>query len=359
MKKHILLLCYLLLFAFIEGRAQYYNIALGLNGLPLKSSLHNIIKNHTVVSYQSLWNHFEQTDAKANGKVWDMYTDIPNSTPVHVFTFGTNQCGSYSAEGSCYNREHTWPKEYFGGDAQSASPMYSDLHHLFATDGWVNNKHAAFPFGKVTSSAPYTSSNGTKLGTGNTYPGYTDKLFEPINEYKGDFARAYFYFSVRYMGEEDALWQNWEMASGANLNPAAVTLLLAWHQLDPVSAKEIARNNEVFAIQGNRNPFVDYPTFAECIWGSGNCLSLSIPNVSFTETLEIFPNPTSNYIIVKNKSAVKIEELLLIDFTGRIVARKGNEQTNEINLQYLPIGMYVLKIIMANGESYQSKIVKE
>lgn len=335
----------LLFFIFtINATAQYYAAALGKNGPILKTVLHNIIKGHNSLLYQDLWAAFENTDAKSNGKVWDMYTDIPNGIPNFIFSFGTNQCGNYSGEGDCFNREHSWPKEYFGGD--NSYPMYSDLHHLFATDGWVNNKHAAFPFGMVNSST-YTSSNGTKLGTGSTYPGYSNKIFEPIDAYKGDFARAYFYMSTRYESE-DATWQNWEMANGAELTPAAVNLLLLWHNNDPVSQKEIDRNEAVFLLQGNRNPFIDYPQFADCIWGTSDCIALAINENEWETSFSLYPNPTNNYLSVSTAINTNIYSYSIIDLVGKQIINNHSFTIN-IPTDKLAKGNYILQLNTNKG----------
>jgi hypothetical protein len=335
----------LLFFIFtINATAQYYAAALGKNGPILKTVLHNIIKGHNSLLYQDLWAAFENTDAKSNGKVWDMYTDIPNGIPNFIFSFGTNQCGNYSGEGDCFNREHSWPKEYFGGD--NSYPMYSDLHHLFATDGWVNNKHAAFPFGMVNSST-YTSSNGTKLGTGSTYPGYSNKIFEPIDAYKGDFARAYFYMSTRYESE-DATWQNWEMANGAELTPAAVNLLLLWHNNDPVSQKEIDRNEAVFLLQGNRNPFIDYPQFADCIWGTSDCIALAVKENDWESSFTLFPNPTNNNLAVSTAINNNIYSYSIIDLVGKQIINNHSFAIN-IPTDKLAKGNYILQLNTNKG----------
>lgn len=335
----------LLFFIFtINATAQYYAAALGKNGPILKTVLHNIIKGHNSLLYQDLWAAFENTDAKSNGKVWDMYTDIPNGIPNFIFSFGTNQCGNYSGEGDCFNREHSWPKEYFGGD--NSYPMYSDLHHLFATDGWVNNKHAAFPFGMVNSTT-YTSSNGTKLGTGSTYPGYSNKIFEPIDAYKGDFARAYFYMSTRYESE-DATWQNWEMANGAELTPAAINLLLLWHNNDPVSQKEIDRNEAVFLLQGNRNPFIDYPQFADCIWGTSDCIALAINENEWETSFSLYPNPTNNNLSVSTAINNNIYSYSIIDLVGKQIINNHSFAIN-IPTDKLAKGNYILQLNTNKG----------
>lgn len=239
--------------------AGYYSSAQGLTGSALRSALHNIIDNHNSQSYNSLWNHFEDTDAKPNGKVWDMYSDNPGGTPPYQFSFGSDKCGTYHDEGDCYNREHSWPKSWFN----DGYPMYTDLFHLYPTDGKVNGMRSNHPFGEV-GSATWVSENGSKLGYC-SYPGYSGIVFEPIDEYKGDFARTYFYMCTRYYGE-DSGWESNAMINGANLKTWALNMMLEWHVNDPVSQKEIDRNNAVYQIQGNRNPFIDNPNYAQMIW---------------------------------------------------------------------------------------------
>ncbi len=246
----------------------YYDSAIGKKGADLKNALYQKIRGHSSRSYNSLWSDFQSTDAR-NGKVWDMYSDIPNGTPQYTYNFGTNQCGNYAREGDCYNREHSFPKSWFN----DASPMYSDLFHLYPTDGYVNNKRGNLPFGEV-GIYTYISSNGSKVGK-NTTSGYSGTVFEPIDEYKGDFARTYFYMATRYENLI-ANWANNSTEAGAvlagNSYPAyktwVVELLLKWHRQDPVSEKETNRNDAVYALQNNRNPFIDYPVLAEHIWGN-------------------------------------------------------------------------------------------
>ncbi len=252
--------------------AGYYDPAVGLQGEALQTALYNIIKAHTEVTYDNLWTAFQTTDDKANGKVWDMYSDIPGGTPSYEFTFVTHQCDAglnYDSEGDCYNREHSFPKSWFGGEV---APMYTDLFHLCPTDGFVNNKRDNYPYGEV-GTASFTSTNGSKLGTC-SYPGYTGIVFEPRDDFKGDFARSYFYMAVRYSN----LIATWHLKDScaevilvANSYPAYedwfLHLLMAWHYADPASQKEIDRNNTIYtSYQHNRNPFIDHPEYAALIW---------------------------------------------------------------------------------------------
>ncbi len=229
----------------------YYNAANGKTGDELKAALHNIIKGHHVVSYNGLLNAFVYTDCKPNGKIWDIYSNYEYSL--------SGNCGEYEQEGDCWNREHTWPQSWFN---EQTTPR-SDLFHVYPTDGFVNGQRSNYPYGEVGNYI-YISGNGSKLGTCVT-SGYTGRVFEPIDEYKGDIARSYFYMSVRYYSE-DSNWGTSGMTNKSEILPWAMTMLLRWSDEDPVSDKEIARNNAVYGYQNNRNPFIDHPEYARMIW---------------------------------------------------------------------------------------------
>jgi endonuclease I len=242
---------------FADIPEGYYNNTGGLADSELRSALYHIIKGHNVLSYTpGVWNAFQTTDLKPNGKIWDMYS-------AYEYTFGTDQVGSsgYSSEGDAYNREHSWPQSFFN----EASPMKTDLFHIYPTDGYVNGVRSNYPYGE-TDAPNYTSTNGSKRGYARSGLGYSGIVFEPVDEYKGDFARSYFYMATRYYGE-DGSWSDWAMADGVELKPWAVDMLLDWHRSDPVSAKEINRNDAVYDLQNNRNPYIDHPEYAEFIWG--------------------------------------------------------------------------------------------
>ncbi len=229
----------------------YYDGAEGKTGQELRAALHDIINSHTVVSYDGLKAAYFYTDAYSDGKLWDIYSNY-HWTSSQV-------CGSYGGEGDCWNREHTWPQSWFG----SGTPK-SDLFHVLPTDGYVNNRRSSYPYGEV-GSASYTSGNGSKLGTCKT-SGYSGTVFEPIDEYKGDVARGFFYMSTRYY-TEDSSWSSSDMTTKCEIKEWALKMLLRWHKQDPVSQKEIDRNNVIYnSYQFNRNPFIDHPEYAEMIW---------------------------------------------------------------------------------------------
>ena len=255
-----ILLTFFTLVSYGQAPPGYYQSAEGLSGQDLRHALQLIIDDHQEQTYASIWTHFLSTDAKESGYVWDMYSDVPGGNPAYTFTFVTDQCGNYGAEGDCYNREHSFPKSWFN----DAAPMLTDLFQIYPTDGYVNGKRSNFPYGEVASPI-WTSTNGSRLGNC-SYPGYSGEVFEPIDEYKGDFARTYFYMMTRYMDLVPG-WSS-DMLNGGDLASWARNLLLDWDEQDPVSQKETDRNNAIFLIQNNRNPFIDHPEYQGLIWGN-------------------------------------------------------------------------------------------
>ncbi|OOV19008.1 endonuclease [Flavobacterium sp. LM4] len=259
-----LLLC--VTFGFAQIPSGYYNTATG-TGYTLKTQLYNIIKGHTNNGYAGLYTTYLTSDVdnfyENDGTILDMYSENPSGTDPYNYTTGTTQrCGSYSVEGDCYNREHIIPQSVFN----EASPMVADAHFITPTDGKVNGIRSNYPHGTVNS-ATYTSQNGSKLGS-SSVSGYSGTVFEPVNAFKGDIARMYFYFATRY--ENTVTGYSFPMFDGSSnkvFTTAFLNVLLAWHTQDPVSAREIARNNAIYARQNNRNPFIDHPEYVNQIWG--------------------------------------------------------------------------------------------
>lgn len=349
--------------AFAQAPAGYYDTADSLSGEELRIALRQIIRNHTVRSYNALWNGYEMTDKLPSGKVWDMYSHVPNGPQPYTFTFGSDQCGNYSGEGDCYNREHTWPQSKFGG----GEPMRTDIVLVIPTDGTVNGKRSNWPYGEV-SSATWTSRNGSKLGT-NTYAGSPNTTaFEPIDEYKGDIARIMFYVVTRYY-KIDAGWANWEMGNKAELNPWAKQMFLDWHRADPVSDKERERNDGIYDFQNNRNPYVDHPEYVDCVFDPVNCIwptnidtGNSIPFLLSNKEINMYPNPTTDVVTLKwlQLPTEKLINLSIVDMTGRVqqtmeVSPRRYEM--EVSMEQLPKGLYMLKL--ANEDIfYVEKLIK-
>src|SRR5690606_13633085 len=137
----------------------------------------------------------------------------------------------------------TWPRSQFGGKGEDPN---DDIIMVIPTDGYVNEKRSNYSYGEV-GTITWESQNGSKLGY-SSYPGYGGIVFEPIDEYKGDIARIMFYVATRYY-KLDASFKDWEMATKTDFRPWALEMFLKWHEDDPVSQKEIDRNNAVYDFQ--------------------------------------------------------------------------------------------------------------
>lgn len=248
---------------YAEAPNGYYSTCEGKSGASLLTGLHNKISSHTTISYDGLWDVYKTSDVRDDGTVWDMYS-------TKHWKVGAEHCGNYSVVGDCINREHSMPKSWFN----DAKPMYSDAFHLYPTDGKVNGQRSNFPFGECANGTTLPSNGKVdalgRLGN-STFPGYSGKVFEPDDEYKGDFARSYFYMAACY-NDKIAGWRQYksDVFSGNSwpaYNSWVIDLLLKWHRQDPVSQKELDRQEAVYAHQKNRNPFIDHPELAEHIWG--------------------------------------------------------------------------------------------
>ena len=240
---------------------DYYAKCEGKTGEALLTALRAVVGPHKNVGYDGLWAVYNKSDVDGNGKYIDIYS-------TKRWTPGKEKCGNYKYVGDCVNREHSFPKSWF----DDKSPMVSDAFHIYPTDGKVNGQRSNFPYGECANGTTLPSSNGVqalgKFGT-STFPGYSGKVFEPVDEYKGDLARTYFYMAAAY-NDKISTWSS-DMLAG-NAYPAyktwALNLLLKWHRQDAVSEKETDRNDAVYGFQNNRNPFIDHPELVEYIWGN-------------------------------------------------------------------------------------------
>lgn len=254
---------------FAQIPTGYYDGTVGLTGAALKTKLSSIISSgHQTKSYDALDDEYPNSDKDSyyekDGTVLDIYSENPTETDPYVYQFGVKKCGNYKIEGDCYNKEHIFPQGYFN----KASPMVSDIHHIVPTDGKVNGMRSNFPFGKV-GTANFVSANGSKRGT-SASPNYTGTVFEPIDEFKGDIARMILYFATRYESKLSTFSDNDILTNTAfpGVEDWELAVLKEWHTNDPVSQREIDRNNAAYTYQGNRNPFIDHPEYVALIWGT-------------------------------------------------------------------------------------------
>ncbi len=347
MKNTLLIFTSLLVFTTLQAQIPngYYDPSSGKQGTALRIALTDIIDNNSTLDYGDIYGYFSQTDQTSDQHVWDMYSFVFGSSQNYEYSYGIHECDAglnYNSEGDCFNKEHIWPQSYFN----QGYPMRSDLHMVYPTDGWVNNKRSNLPFGNVNNSS-WVSSNGSQKGSSLDYPGYSGEVFEPIDSFKGDIARAMLYTCVRYF-DQGSGWTDWEMADGAQLNSSALSVLRAWHDMDPVSAKEISRNNAVYNIQGNRNPFVDYPDFVECIWGS-QCKPYSVKSLS--ETLALHVSNTT----IKVENVAHVDDFIVYDMLGNELI--NNKHVKQVSIENLRAGMYIVELCV-DAECYTQKFVK-
>ena len=292
MKRKFLLLSFCVLAAFVSAQhtdlSSYYAAADGKCGANLKTALFNIITSHTNLGYDGLWTAYKTTDKRSDGKLYDIYSNTTN-----YVIGGSAQGANYSAEGDSYNREHLVPQSVFN----EATPMKADAHFVYPADGYINNMRSNYPFGTV-GTVTKTSNNGySKLGSAASGLGYSGTVFEPNDEYKGDIARAILYVVTCY---QDKLsdWDTWAMLAKntyPSLSSWSITLLLQWSAQDPVSQKEIDRNDAVDKLQGNRNPFVDYPGIEQYIWGDLKTTNVDLESLaSGTSSAVVRPEISPN-----------------------------------------------------------------
>ncbi|MNY16277.1 Extracellular ribonuclease precursor [compost metagenome] len=211
-----------------------------------------------------------------------------------------------------------------------------------ATDGYVNGRRGNWPYGEV-GTVSWPSLNGSKLGS-SKLNGYGGTVFEPINEFKGDIARIYFYFATRYENQIQGF--TYDMYDGTKTKVFAepfLNMLLRWHQQDPVSLKEIDRNNAVYNYQGNRNPYIDHPEYIAQIWGT----VMAVDDASFSKNLTVAPNPVkgNTITVTGDKDLKKFDKAFIYNTVGQNVQTIENpfQNGNTITLKNLPKGVYILK----------------
>ena len=293
----------------------YYAAANNKSGTSLYNALNTITNvGFASLGYDGAIDAYQTTDvyptdpshpdyvAGKGGKLWDMYGACS-------FSAG-DECGNYGGECDCYNREHSIPKSWWGGGKNN---MYSDIFHLVPTDGYVNNRRSNYAFGEVqnatytynecklgSSVSTITTDKETLLGTSATCSG---TVFEPRDEYKGDFARGYLGMIAKYSnssysitsGYGGMIFESFSSTQHFGLTKYGIVLLMKWHREDPVSRKEIDRNNGIQATQGNRNPFIDYPYLAEYIWGEKNGQTVDMAMLMSSSDPDFIPGVSNGW----------------------------------------------------------------
>lgn len=310
---------------------EYYQSATGKTGNELKTALHNIIKGNTVLPYTSseydVWDALKETDADPN-----------DETKIILIYTGRSEDKSHQDNGSgdndSWNREHIWAKSHgFGGDPRDNPGAATDIHALRACDRSVNSSRSNLFF-----------DNGGEAHSEATECNYDSDSWEPRDAVKGDIARMIFYMAVRYEGEGDE--PDLEMTNDMSYSKDNYTepffgklaTLKDWNTQDPVDDAELARNEKVFEIQGNRNPFINHPEWVEEIWetvidtespeisavspenGEENVSSTTKLSITFNEDIDA---GTGNITIYKYDDETLVESISTnsnqITYTSHIV----------------------------------------
>ena len=314
----------------------YYNNAIGKKDAALKTALHNVIYKagstnaNSIPSYRSgkysaAATFFETADRTADGYIWDMYSNV--------------QCVRWNGCG--LNREHNLPKSWFGisGGSEDKESIGCDYHNLYPSDASANSAKSNYPLGETTS--PSYNNGVVKVGP-NTFSGYNGTVFEPADEYKGDFARCYLYMVTCYE-HYASRWVSTGTASMLlnntypTLRPYAIELLLKWHRNDVVSEKETKRNDAIYTAQGNRNPFVDFPELAEYIWGNqkGKAWGRNDFYVGYDKEEKIL------YVELNGSISA---EYIVYNISGVAVLADKFHSDSTINLSQFPKGVYIILV---------------
>jgi len=270
--------------AFAEDCPEgYYARIEGASDSILKGRLKAIIRPHTAIPYgdgrNSTWEVFYYADQDENGYCMDMYCD----TWKKFTSLGSKVSGC--------NTEHSFAKSWWGGSENDA---YKDCYHLNPSNSTANSSRSNYPLGVPVKDFKDKSATGSMIVGKRHHDALNEDhfVFEPKDEYKGDFARNYFYMATCY--GRDSLGQYPDLPKAGKKKTVGwrldnkdvgsryamqnnnylefqdweIEVLLAWHRQDPVSEKEINRMDVVSDYQHNRNPFIDYPILAEYIWGN-------------------------------------------------------------------------------------------
>lgn len=351
MKKILLFLSLLISITLFATEPEgYYSSAENKANNTLRLALQSIIKNHTVISYNNLYNVYLSSDIDSAGYIWDIYSTCQ-------FIPGTDENHSGAASSVCesYNREHTVPKSWFN----EQSPMVSDAFHIYPTDTKVNSQRGNYPYGECSNGISLGGHALGKLGT-STFSGYTGTVFEPVDQYKGDLARTYFYMATCYAGKTLNIGNGSVVfTSDANLTNYADSLFMKWTREDAVSQKEITRNDSIYKVQGNRNPFIDHPELAEYIWGNkkGQVWHESSTGITpvYTVTVSVYPIPASTYITISSTATDKIN-YQIYSIQGVLLEQGTTPTRQQVDISSLTDGIYLLKTTV-NDQTSIHKIV--
>jgi len=352
-----LFLCSLLLVFAISASGAipvgYYSNLEGKKTADLKTAAFMDIKTHVALKYDDLWTYFPQTDFLPADptEIWDMY-----SNNIVLFTAH-----------SSIDKEHCVPNSWWGGPTVDNEYAYGDLMNLYPSNNSINRSKGNNPLSEVGATTPAGNNGVSKSGSSITV-GYTGSGFEPADMYKGDFARTYFYMATCYQDYTSWLTDDtgqYEITGGAypSFQPWAIPLLLKWSRMDPVSDKEIARNEVVYKLQHNRNPFIDYPQLVEYIWGNMKDSVFSFKAIGGTtgidrpvsRKLSISPNPAKDHVQLNLDESVGTFHYSIYSMTGSLVS-SGDTAGRTLSVADLPSGVYSC-VVDTGAERLVSKLI--
>ncbi len=368
MKRLLLCVALVPILGFSQAPTNYYEGTNGLTGYALKSKLYEIVSKKSISwNYSDLQQFYNQTDLdkyydhgnENQSILLDIYSEIPSGADNYEYT-ADQMIGSASAEGMGWNREHMMPQSTF----YSNYPMYSDLFFVVPTDARINQLRSNYPYGIAGATNYHTFSNGSKINrNGTPGSGYTGRVYEPIDEFKGDVARSLLYFAVRYESKLSSFNHSPGTSAANDTNPLNgtaekafedwyITMLKNWHVQDPVSQREIDRNNAVFAIQKNRNPFIDRPEWVNAIWNQASDVTPPSAPSSF------IADQTSAYFVKLKWNAASDNDILgyKVFQNGELVA---TSRTSEVIIDRLSPGMNYNFTVRAYDNGYLESVDSE
>lgn len=373
---HLILACTVVWAQGPNSTGTYYEAANGKSGEALKTAFFNIITGRyrgttfQQVEYTNsktnydVWHAFKTTDVLDDGvTIRDRYSCITNYKVLEdqLGTGGSSAEGGTPEKPGKYSREHSFPKSWFKQDGEDGTEVGpgTDLFHIYPTDGYINSSlRRDYPYGENNGELKHSAEYYSKVGT-STIDGYTETCFEPNDEWKGDFARTYFYMVTCYENKQNT-WTSDMLRSNSypSFSDWSLNMLLEWSRLDPVDSIEIARNEAVCAIQHNRNPFIDYPHLEDYIWGTKK--SEAFPYGGYEDAIAkkyYFRKVTNvstgkRYLIIANNNDSLRMALPLNSTSGYVQAENVEAKDDIVALEDTT---YTFRIIAAPNDGYYFK----
>ena len=355
MKIKLLITFLLISTNLIFAQESYYNgIDFSQNGQTLYTALQNKISNYnTAFTYGDNRDTMKTTDDEdfndadnndTSTTVWLIYGyNDTDASCINDRTRNENLFGGSNCE---YNREHVFARSLavpeMGDTSNSNTGIVADPHNIRPSDVQFNNQRGSLKFA--------TGSGNAGPSNGGWYPG---------DEWKGDVARMMMYMYTRY---DDQCKPEYVGIGALQGTTEMLQLFLQWNVDDPVSAFEYQRNQYLETAYGNRNPFIDNPYLATKIWGGTAAEdkwgTLGIDEIAATN-FSMFPNPSSTHSVTIQSGNYSISDVALYNVFGqKILQKKYTENNNQVTLDNLQSGFYVVRIHSESGIASKKLVVK-